>query len=68
MRSNHGRRFSAISAVVCATALAAPAAVSAHGDNGLGSHEYGFDLAPVPHDATAETSSVPASSRSRAVR
>ena len=57
MRIIHGRRFPAISALVCATALAAPAAVSAHGANGLGSHEYNFDLAPVAHDSAADNGS-----------
>lgn len=53
----HGRRLPAISALVCATALAAPAGASAHGANGLGSHEYDFDLAPVPHDPAADNGS-----------
>ena len=57
MRIIHGRRFPAISALVCATALAVPAAVSAHGANGLGSHGYNFDLAPVPHDSAADNGS-----------
>ena len=57
MFKTHGRRFPAISALVCATALAVPAAASAHGASGLGSHEYDFDLAPVAHDPVADNGS-----------
>jgi hypothetical protein len=53
----HGRRIPAVSALVCATALAAPAAASAHGAHGLGSHKYAFALAPVPHDPAADNGS-----------
>src|SRR5215212_10114679 len=45
-----GRGLVAMSAVATATLFALPAAASAHGSNGLGSHELEFDLAPVPHD------------------
>ncbi len=57
MRSIHHRRLPAISALVCATALAAPAVASAHGVNGLGTHDYTFDLAPVPHAPAADNGS-----------
>ncbi len=57
MRSTHSRRLPAISALVCATALAAPAMASAHGVNGLGAHDYAFDLAPVPHAPAADNGS-----------
>ena len=57
MRIIHGRRLPAMSALVCATALAAPTAASAHGANGLGSHKYNFDLAPVPHSPAADNGS-----------
>lgn len=47
----------AISALICAAALAAPAAAAAHGNNGLGKHEFTFGLAPVPHDPAADNGS-----------
>ena len=53
----HGRRSAVVSALACATALAAPAAASAHGANVLGSHEFSFDLAPVSHDSAAVNNS-----------
>jgi len=59
MLKTSGRRLPAISALVCAAALAAPVAASAHGadDHGLGAHDYTFDLNPVPHDVTADNGS-----------
>ena len=57
MLKSHGRRFPVIAALTCVTALAIPAAASAHGANGLGSHEYDFDLAPVAHDPAADNGS-----------
>jgi hypothetical protein len=53
----NARRLPAVSALVCAAALAAPAAAMAHGGNGLGAHDYAFDLAPVPHDVLADNGS-----------
>ena len=50
-------RLPVVSALVCAAALAAPAAAMAHGGTGLGSHDYAFDLAPVPHDVLADNGS-----------
>ena len=52
-----GRRVPAVAALVCAAAMAAPAAAMAHGSNGLGAHDYTFDLAPVPHDPAADNDS-----------
>ncbi len=51
------RRLPVVSALVCAAALAAPAAAMAHGGNGLGAHDFAFDLAPVPHDVLADNGS-----------
>ena len=57
MLKSRGRRLPAISAFACVAALAAPAAASAHGANGLGTHAYSFDLAPVAHDPAADNGS-----------
>ena len=52
-----GRRLPALSALVCATALAVPAAAAAHDGSELGFGDYDFDLAPVPHDPAADNGS-----------
>src|SRR5918994_1202590 len=52
------RRVAAIGTFICAAALGAPAAASAHGGgHGLGAHDFTFDLAPVPHDPAADNGS-----------
>jgi hypothetical protein len=52
-----GRRLAAMSAIATGTLVALPAAASAHGSNGLGSHQLEFDLAPVPHDPLFDNNS-----------
>ena len=58
MFHGQGRRVAAIGTFICAAALGAPAAASAHGGgHGLGAHDFTFDLAPVPHDPAADNGS-----------
>lgn len=53
---SHARKqvIAALSVVATAAALGAPTAAQAHG---LGSSEFTFDLAPVPHDPVADNGS-----------